>query len=103
MSELIGAHPDVVKRTIDELKRVNAADIAIRDKRIAELEERFEEDCQRIAELESLVRHMNRCMAETYAEGSLVCLSCEECPYDNDKCECDFTERMAELGIEEKK
>lgn len=114
---IIGDDGSIVFRATDNAVLLTEEQAERIKQRIAELEERIRQNAieisgletmmiiknAHIAEMKSLVLHMSRCMNETYADGNLVCLSCEKCPYDNDKGECDFTERMAELGIEEKK
>lgn len=54
------------------------------------------------AKLRELVRHMRRCMSNEYTEIGLdfIATYCEYCEYDNDCGQCDFEQRMAELGIE---
>lgn len=54
------------------------------------------------AKLRELIRHMWRCMNNEYTEIGLdfICARCGECEYDNGTGECDFEQRIAELGEE---
>lgn len=49
------------------------------------------------AKLRELVRHMHACMEHYEQDGSI---SCDRCPLDNDTQDCDYEQRMRELGIE---
>ena len=49
------------------------------------------------AKLRELVRHMHTCMEHYEPDGSV---SCDRCPLDNDMGDCDYEQRMRELGIE---
>lgn len=52
---------------------------------------------RRNAKLRELVRHMHTCMEHYEPDGSV---SCDRCPLDNDTGDCDYEQRMSELGIE---
>lgn len=49
------------------------------------------------AKLRELVRHLYTCMERQEPDGSLLCANC---PYENESNECDYEQRMEELGVE---
>jgi hypothetical protein len=65
--------------------------------RIVELEAIHARDKAENAKLRELVRHMHTCMEHYEPDGSV---SCDRCPLDNDTGDCDYEQRMSELGIE---
>ena len=60
------------------------------ERRAAELEEQN-------AKLRELVRHLYTCMERQEPDGSLLCANC---PYENESNECDYEQRMEELGVD---
>lgn len=48
------------------------------------------------AKLRELVRHLYTCMERQEPDGSLLCANC---PYENESNECDYEQRMEELGV----
>ena len=48
------------------------------------------------AKLRELVRHMNICLEHYEPDGSV---GCEHCPLNNDAGNCDYEQRMRELGV----
>ena len=48
------------------------------------------------ARLRELVRHMNICLEHYEPDGSV---GCEHCPLNNDVGNCDYEQRMRELGV----
>lgn len=75
------------------------------------IDERYEAELNRLriernaawrenAKLRELIRHMWRCMNNEYTEIGLdfICARCGECEYDNGTGECDFEQRITELG-----
>ncbi len=49
------------------------------------------------AKLRELVRHLYTCMERQEPDGSLLCANC---PYENESNECDYEQRMEELGVD---
>lgn len=49
------------------------------------------------AQLRELVRHLYTCMERQEPDGSLLCANC---PYENESIECDYEQRMEELGVD---
>lgn len=49
------------------------------------------------AKLRELVRHLYICMERQEPDGSLLCANC---PYENESNECDYEQRMEELGVD---
>lgn len=49
------------------------------------------------AKLLELVRHLYTCMERQEPDGSLLCANC---PYENESNECDYEQRMEELGVD---
>ena len=47
--------------------------------------------------LRELVRHLYTCMERQEPDGSLLCANC---PYENESNECDYEQRMEELGVD---
>lgn len=47
--------------------------------------------------LRELVRHLYICMERQEPDGSLLCANC---PYENESNECDYEQRMEELGVD---
>lgn len=50
-----------------------------------------------IDRLRELVRHLYTCMERQEPDGSLLCANC---PYENESNECDYEQRMEELGVD---
>lgn len=63
--------------------------------RLADVTESMERVEVRCAKLRKLVRHMHECMSNVDADGNHECFSCK---YEG--AECEFNQRMAQLGVE---
>ena len=92
---------DMVANREADLEDARALNEHMGLKYMAAMGELGEENDQLKAEsdkLRELARHMRTCMEHYEMDGTI---NCDRCPLDNDVGNCDFEQRMRELGVDD--